>query len=92
VAEPIADYVLTDHALFEMKRRGLGEAAVRRILAAPDQRIEVREGRVVLQARLTEGEPPKPYLLRVFVDVDRSPAEVVTVYRTSKIVKYWRQA
>lgn len=28
--------------------------------------------------------------MRVFVDVDREPAEVVTVYRTSKIAKYWR--
>jgi len=25
------------------------------------------------------------------VDVDRSPAEVVTAYRTSKIDKYWRR-
>jgi hypothetical protein len=30
------------------------------------------------------------YLVRVFVDVDRTPAEVVTVYRTSKMAKYWR--
>ena len=31
------------------------------------------------------------YLLRVFVDVDRSPPEVVTVYRTSKMEKYRRR-
>jgi hypothetical protein len=31
-----------------------------------------------------------PCLVRVFVDVDRTPAEVVAVYRTSKIAKYWR--
>jgi hypothetical protein len=30
------------------------------------------------------------FLLRVFVDVDRQPLEVVTAYRTSKIEKYWR--
>jgi len=42
---------------------------------------------VVLQAR---AEPEgKVYLIRVVVDVDRQPAEVVTVYRTSKIAKYW---
>ena len=35
------------------------------------------------------GEPEKEYLVRVFVDIDRDPAEVVTVYRTSKIDKYW---
>ena len=32
----------------------------------------------------------REYLVRVFVDVDRSPAEVVTAYKTSKILKYWR--
>jgi hypothetical protein len=32
----------------------------------------------------------KVYLVRVIVDVDRQPAEVVTVYRTSRIAKYWR--
>jgi len=26
----------------------------------------------------------------VFVDVDRTPDEVVTVYKTSKLDKYWR--
>jgi hypothetical protein len=31
------------------------------------------------------------YLVRVFVDVDRDPAEVVTAYRTSKISKYWEE-
>ena len=30
------------------------------------------------------------YLVRVFVDVDRIPAEVVTAYRTSKIEEYGR--
>ncbi|MBF0355748.1 MAG: hypothetical protein HQL43_10985 [Alphaproteobacteria bacterium] len=34
------------------------------------------------------GDPPRQYLLRVFVDMDRSPPRVVTVYRTSKIAKY----
>ena len=32
------------------------------------------------------------YLVRVIVDVDRDMPEVVTVYRTSKIEKYWRAA
>ena len=37
------------------------------------------------------GSPAKMYLVRVFVDVDRNPPEVVTVCRTSRISKYWRQ-
>jgi len=40
----------------------------------------------VLQAQVGFGN--SEYLVRVFVDVDRSPVEVVTAYRTSKREKY----
>jgi hypothetical protein len=42
------------------------------------------------QSRVTP--PEKPYLLRVMVDETQQPAVVVTVYRTSKIDKYWSHA
>ena len=71
-----------------MKRRGLSEKLVRLVLSSPEQRMDVRPGRVVLQSRIPMGEPAKTYLLRVFLDVDRRPAQVVTVYRTGKISKY----
>ncbi|MCL6508859.1 MAG: DUF4258 domain-containing protein [Bryobacteraceae bacterium] len=87
-AEPIPDYVLTAHAMAEMVRRGLDERIIREVLARPEQRLPVRPGRDVLQSRREMGGVL--YLIRVFVDVDRSPAEVVTAYRTSKIEKYWR--
>jgi len=90
-SEPIREYAITQHAAFEMQRRGLDEATVRSVLAAPEQRLDVRPGRVVLQSRVPMGEPAKTYLLRVFVDVDREPAEVVTAYRTSKVSKYWKE-
>jgi hypothetical protein len=88
---PIAEYRLTDHAQLEMKRRQISAAEVAQALSAPEQVEEVRPGRVVCQSRLEFGMPARTYLLRVFVDVDRQPAEVVTVYRTSKIEKYWRE-
>ncbi len=89
-ALPIADFVFSEHARFELLRRGLSEEAVRAILLSPEQRIEVRPGRVVLQSKVLLEPPGTVFLLRVFVDVDRRPAEVVTVYRTSKVEKYWR--
>nr|MBC7245068.1 DUF4258 domain-containing protein [Chloroflexota bacterium] len=73
-----------------MARRQIKEEDVARVLAAPEQTETIREGREVFQSRLQLGEPPRLYLLRVFVDIDRTPPEVVTVYRTSKIAKYWR--
>jgi len=89
--QPIADYIFTDHARLEILRRGLSEEMVRAILLAPEERIEVRPGREVLQSKISSGQPGKVFLIRVFVDIDRHPAEVVTAYRTSKIEKYWRE-
>lgn len=73
-----------------MVRRQITEEDVAKVLAAPEQTETVREDREVYQSRLQSGEPLKTYLLRVFVDIARTPAEVVTVYRTSKVAKYWR--
>jgi len=73
-----------------MQRRKIPETIVRTLLAVPERRHTVRPGRDVLQSRMTLNG--NTYLVRVFVDTDRTPAEVVTVYRTSRIAKYWRAA
>jgi len=85
-----AEYRLTDHARFEMERRGICEADIARVLSAPEQVELVRPGRAVYQSRMQTTESGKAYLLRVFVDIDRQPAEVVTAYWTSKVEKYWK--
>lgn len=88
--EAIHEFEFTDHALIEMSRRQISEKDVKAVLANPEQTEMVRDGRAVYQSRLEMDEPPKIYLLRVFVDIDPRPPYVVTVYRTSKIEKYWR--
>lgn len=88
MADSLKDYEITEHAAFEMDRRGIDERAVAAVLVAPEQRFAVRAGRDVLQSRIVIAG--RTYLLRVFVDVDRIPAEVVTVYLTSRVAKYWR--
>ena len=82
-------YVLTAHAKWERKRRGLTRKTLANVLKAPEQRLSVRPGRQILQSRVDLGTD-QVYLVRIVVDVDRSPPEIVTVYRTSKIRKYWR--
>ncbi|MBA4179885.1 MAG: hypothetical protein C0506_04780 [Anaerolinea sp.] len=87
-----ADYtaaVISSHASVEMARRRVSEAAVRAVLANPGRRELVRTGRVVLTSLGEPGPSGRAYVLRVFVDADRSPMVVVTVYRSSKIGKYW---
>ena len=82
--------VFSDHARFQMQRRGISENDVRGIIHNPGQTEEVRPGRVVFQAQLMKGEPAKKFLVRVFIDVGEASLEVVTVYLTSRIEKYWR--
>ena len=89
--EAVNDYVLTPHASREIARRGLSLATIQTVLTAPEQRIELRPGRVVLQSRMADASG-RTFLLRAVVDIERRPAEVVTAYRTSKVVKYWRQS
>lgn len=89
MVESLSNYRITDHAAFEMDRRGVSEDIVRRIMRAPEQRYSVRPGRDVLQSKVTFSG--RLYLVRIFVDVDRQPAQLVTVYRTSNMAKYWRR-
>jgi hypothetical protein len=86
----LQNYLLTDHAREEMQRRGISETIVDTVLRAPGQRQTARPGRDVFQSLIDFGDPPTAYIVRVFVDIDRAPAEVVTVYRSSKASKYWR--
>ena len=68
MAEPIPECSISSHAIAEMRRRGINEDLVRRVLAAPEQREAVRPGRDVLHSRV-EFER-KTYLVRVVVDVE----------------------
>lgn len=83
-------YVFTEHARFEMKRRALNEEIVIKVIDNPEQQWEIRSGRCVLQSRIIMNSSDTQYLVRVFLDIDRHPQEIVTAYKTSKVEKYWR--
>jgi len=80
--------ILTDHAIEQIADRGISQAQIREVLAHPEQIMPVRRNRIVAQRLFHLGEPARAYLIRVFIDEDRQPPEVVTAYRTSKIDKY----
>ena len=70
-------------------RRGLSEDDVLGIARSPEQRLSLRTGREVRQSRIAIPATGTLYLVRVVVDSDSARDTVVTVYRTSKIDKYW---
>ena len=82
---------ITNTAADQMGKRQSAEDDVKRVLADPLEVLSVRPGRVVLHGMLDADPQNQPYLLRVFVDVEPDPPQVVTAYRTSKIDKYRSQ-
>jgi hypothetical protein len=77
------------HAEEEMRRRRIPQAWFESVLEKPEQRIEQPPAVEVRQSRFA-AEDGKIYLLRVVIGADKEPPVVITVYRTSKIEKYWR--
>jgi hypothetical protein len=87
----LTDAIVTDHARRQLQARDIADAEVYRVLHQPEAVRPVRRGRVVAQALTAADAQSQPRLLRVFVDIDRDPPEVVTAYCTSKIEKYRSQ-
>jgi len=83
-------FQISGHALEEMKRRELSEALVESILKDPQQIVDEYGNRKAFQS-IMKFETEKDYLVRVIVNDNVEPAKVVTVYRTSRINKYWRK-
>ena len=79
---------LSAHVRKEMDRRGIPLAVVESVLAAPAQKVSEHGDMVCYPSKVEINQ--KPYLVRVMVNETATPSKVVTVYRTSKINKYWK--
>ncbi|MHB8743271.1 MAG: DUF4258 domain-containing protein [Sulfuricaulis sp.] len=80
---------LSEHALEELGRRGIPRDLLEQVLQNPQQILPERDGKKVYQSRV-EFNAGKVFLLRAIVNDEAEPTVVITVYRTSKIDKYWR--
>ncbi len=78
----------SDHARLEIVRRDIPSEIVEQVLRSPEQVVPEHGGLAARQSRVElEG---KQYLVRVVVGERLDATVVVTVYRTSRIDKYWR--
>ena len=81
---------ISTHAREQMDERGISEDMVFDILERPQRTIPEDEEKVIYQSIKFFEEDERDYLVRVFVNIIKFPTLVITVYRTSKIEKYWR--
>ena len=79
-------YVFSVHALEQIEIRGLVLAVVEDVLNFPSKVVKEEEGVSVYQKLVIESN--MEYLYRVFVNTDKKPPLVITVYKTSKTFKY----
>ncbi|MFA5865915.1 MAG: DUF4258 domain-containing protein [Phycisphaerae bacterium] len=80
---------LSSHAKLEMGERDLSNEIIEDVMTNPQQVISSYGGRKIYQSKIAFDDG-KIFLVRAIVKDDINPAVVVTVYRTSKIEKYWR--
>ena len=67
--------------------RGISKEIVDRIISGPAQTIE-QDNLMVFQSIIEDARESR-FLIRVFVNIHKTPPLVVTVYKTSKIEKYY---
>jgi hypothetical protein len=79
-------HTLSNHAREEAERRGIPLDVLQSVMEAPEQIVAVHSQRRAYQSKvMMDG---KLYVVRAIVELT-DPLTVVTVYRTSKIEKYW---
>jgi len=80
--------VVTDHARDQAARRGLSEITMLGFVCGPERVVEVRPGREIRQSRIVDARDTT-FLVRVVVDRTEADIRIVTVYKTSRVAKYW---
>lgn len=83
--------LIGDHARFEMERRQIPESLVREVILSPQQILLTRKGRKVYQSKFIDQIQDKEMLLRVIIIESSNDLRVITVYKTSKVEKYWQK-
>jgi hypothetical protein len=83
------DFIISKHAHEQMSRRGINYETVMGVVSNPDQTIVDNETptKIIRQSLIKEDN--RIFLLRVFVDTDKQPNVIITVYKTTKISKYY---
>ena len=84
----IGQFFITDHAAIEIERRNIQIEYIKDCLLIPGEILPSEGNRVVYQKKYIFDK--REFLLRVIIEPRDTPQRIITVYKTSKIEKYWR--
>ena len=83
------DFVFSKHAEEQLQRRGINRKDVETVVSQPDQTLTDDENKDITVFQSLIKEEGRMFLLRVFVNTTKLPNVIVTLYRTTKIQKYY---
>jgi hypothetical protein len=81
--------IFSKHAQEQMLRRGISYDNVLSTISQPDQTIIDKEDMSIIIYQSLVRENEQVFLLRVFVNKDKQPNMIITLYKTTKILKYY---
>ncbi|MBM2813740.1 MAG: hypothetical protein HW421_502 [Ignavibacteria bacterium] len=79
------EYKFSNHSMDKISKRNIPVELIDEVLKFPEQ--QYNENGVEIYQGLVEIENNE-YLLRIFVNEEETPCNIITVYFTSKIDKY----
>ena len=83
----VEGFYVTNHAKEEIERRQISLNDFENCLKSPGQIVSSRDNRTIYQSKIVTDI--KTFLIRVIIQEQEVPKKVITVYKTSKIDKYW---
>ena len=83
------EVIIKRHAIFEAERRGISAEFIILAVDNQQQKLNSKKGRVIVQNKYYDKTEKKEMLIRVIGFETSEKFEVITVYKTSKINKYW---
>ena len=83
------DFVFSKHAEEQIQRRGINRKDVETVVLQPYQTLTDDENKDITIFQSLIKEDGQMFLLRVFVNTNKMPNVIVTLYRTTKIQKYY---
>ena len=83
------DIIFSKHAYEQLIKRHINHETVLSVVSQPDQMIEDDEDPAIVICQSLIKEDKQMFLLRVFVNKDIQPNVIVTLYKTTKISKYY---
>ncbi len=83
--------IFSEHALFEIELRKIKKEEINRVIHKPMQKIPARKNRIIMQGIYYDTIEQKEMLIRIIGEEMKNAFHIITVYKTSKIEKYWKE-